>query len=58
MKATLLRDGVEVWAKVFDTPNAAPSETEIVKIVLPNYGAGEYALIEKSLHAAQNFARR
>lgn len=44
LKATLLRDGVEVWAKIFDTPNVAPGETETVKIVLPNYGAGEYAL--------------
>ena len=59
LKLNLLRDGVEVWTKTFDAPNILPGESADVKIDLPNYGAGEYALTASLCLKSENiFAER
>lgn len=59
LKLNLLRDGVEVWTKIFDAPDIKPGESADVKISLPSYGAGEYVLTASlNLKAENNFAER
>lgn len=59
LKLSLLRDGVEVWTKIFDAPNIQPGASDSVKVDLPSYGAGEYVLTASLvLKAENNFAER
>ncbi len=59
LKLQLLRDGVEVWEKIYGAPNILPGESSEIKIDLPNYGAGEYVVTASLCLKAENiFAER